>query len=280
MTVQASPEASTDPALDSESRPRTFAMVPRDLARDSSLSLQARMLYVILDDRQGQRATVRVGLRALMEDTGASESTVRRLIAELVQAGRISRTTTGRTSIYTVHNTARPAAQSVHKRTARAFTGERSTEQETLRNKQASRYRPSLEPPGAVDAAASTLDRQAFIEQMPAHLRPADTPRLARDLGRALARGWTLTALAAAIRADVPNPNAGPGMAMTALASLAQRPAREYGGQPPASTRGQALPQQTEEPPASPATIEAALAAMRPHLSGKAYARTRAMSGR
>lgn len=257
-SIGASPDAAQqepETARVSPSTPDGWAKVPHSIARDSTLTPQARLLWVILESRQGQRSHTRVGRNVLATDLGVSLSTTKRALAELIAAGLVTSKQTGRTSIYVVHNTARDRsqtdpqdAQKRHERAVRRFTSEPSTEQETLRKKKASKQvRESvtegleLAPAAAASVAQEIalalpspdpLTREAFLSALPSHLRPADTARVASLIATALARGWTATGLAQAVGKEVPNPNAGPGMAVTALAALSQQPPSEHSERP------------------------------------------------
>lgn len=238
----------------SPSAPNGWGKVPHSLARDNRLTPLARLLWVILEGRQGSRSRVRVGQAVLAQDLGVTPRTAQRALAELVAAGLVTVKRTGKTSIYVVHNPARDTtqmtAQDSQKRQERRIrydTDDVSTEQETLRKKKASKQvRESVtEGLELAPAAASVaqeialalpspdpLTREAFLSALPSHLRPADTARVASLIATALARGWTATGLAQAVGKEVPNPNAGPGMAVTALAALSQQPPSEHSERP------------------------------------------------
>jgi len=113
--------------------PNGWAQVPHSVARDSTLSPPARLLWVILEGRQGQHTHARVSLKVLAADMGASKSSVKRWLIELTQAGLLTIKHTGRTSMYTALKQVERAQQ----RPIRELTGEPSTEQETLRKKKA-----------------------------------------------------------------------------------------------------------------------------------------------
>lgn len=253
-SIGASPDAAQQEpqtARVSPSVPDGWAKVPHSIARDSTLTPLARLLWVILESRQGQRSQARVGQTVLANDLGVSSRTAQRALAELVSAGLVSTKQTGRTSIYVVHNPARDTTQMTsqssqmgQERRLRYDTDDVSTEQETLRKKKASKQvRESVTEglelaPVAAAAVAQELatalpspdplTREAFLSALPSHLRPKDTAKVSNLIATALARGWTATALAQAVGKEVPNPNAGPGMAVTALASLAQQPPSEH----------------------------------------------------
>jgi len=95
-----------------------FGMPPRHVLRDASLSMQARTLYCILDDRQGASGSLRVRIETLCEDTGASSASVRRWLDELRAAGLLATQQTGRSLAIHVSNPSR--------RPRRVLTGEHS----------------------------------------------------------------------------------------------------------------------------------------------------------
>lgn len=252
--LHASPDAAQqepETARVSPSAPDGWAKVPHSIARDNTISAQAFRLWVVLDGRQGQRSQARVGQTALASDLGVTTRTVKRLVAELVTAGYLAVKQTSRTAIYVVHNPARDRtqksqqeAQKGHESPLRSDKNVPATEQETLRKKKASKQvresvteGPELAPVAAAARAQELatalpspdpLTRETFLSALPSHLRPKDIPRVASDLAAALARGWTAVGLAQAIAREVPNPNAGPGMAVTALTALAQQPPSEH----------------------------------------------------
>lgn len=87
--------------------PNGYAIVPHAVARDASLSISARMLYLLLDGRQGSSDGTRVRIETLAADMGVSVSTVKRCLRELRQAGLVESQITGRSLMLIIHNTAR-----------------------------------------------------------------------------------------------------------------------------------------------------------------------------
>ena len=210
--------------------PAGFAIVAHSIARDASLSPAARLLWVILDGRQGKHASTRVGRALLAQDLGVSVRQVGTLLAELETAGLLSRTRTGRTTIYRVHNSARDGKSSApvmgSQVPVRWEVDFLSTEQEPQRsNKQARKQviEPSSNPADRAAAAVLTdeladpLTVEAFLAGTPAHRRPSSSETIARYLGQALASGIALPDLLAAIAEDVTNKDAGPGLTVAAL---------------------------------------------------------------
>lgn len=87
-----------------------FAMPPVSVLSDGRLSRDARLLYAVLDGRQGQAASVRVRISTLATDLGASGASVRRWMDELRAVGLLVTRQTGRSSILAVVNVSRMAS--------------------------------------------------------------------------------------------------------------------------------------------------------------------------
>ena len=102
------------------SHPAPFAVVPSAVLRDASLSLQARALYAILDDRQGASGSVRVRIATLCQDTGASDKSVRRWLDELRAAGLVATQQTGRSMAVYVSNASRTGRTVIRDRADRS----------------------------------------------------------------------------------------------------------------------------------------------------------------
>ena len=85
-----------------------FAMIPRWLARDGSISAAAKAVYVNLSSRIGYEGTCWPSQGRIAEETGYSDRTVRTAIAELEEIGVVevftTTTPTGRRNTYLVHN--------------------------------------------------------------------------------------------------------------------------------------------------------------------------------
>jgi len=276
--LHASPDAAQqepETARVSPSTPTYFAMAPRSIITDQTISAQAFRLWALLDSRQGQHAQNQVRQSVLATDLGLHPRTVKRLVAELVNAGYLTVRQTKGTAFSVIHNPARDRTQ---KSPQEAQKGQEShprsdrngtfIEQELPRNKKASKQvRESVtEGPETIAAATASvaqelakalpstdpLTREAFLSALPSHLRPADTARVSSLIAAALARGWTATGLAQAVGKEVPNPNAGPGMAVTALATLSQQPPREHLQQARSREWADFLPGPYSEEPYSP----------------------------
>lgn len=89
------------------SRRAPFAMTPVAVLRDNTLSRDARLLFAILDARQGQSGSARVRIATLCQDTGASDKSVRRWLDELRSAGLVATQQTGRSMAIYVSNASR-----------------------------------------------------------------------------------------------------------------------------------------------------------------------------
>jgi hypothetical protein len=222
--------------------PSGFAQVPHTVARDTRLSVGARLLYVVLDGRAGRRGTCQVGQIVLAADLGVTDRTVRDLVAELVAAGLLDATRTRGTTIYRVHNMARDrkpsSAQIGSPVPVRPEAGFRSIEQQVFRNKQASNKgvaAQAVNTPAAAESIDPTptgpdpFEVEVFLDGLPDRLRPEVTHRVATDLNRAfMTNGWTGKGLAAQVSRSITNPLATPALTVKVLRDLATRPADSY----------------------------------------------------
>lgn len=162
--------AIVQPAARVSSHPAPFAVVPSAVLRDASLSLQARALYAILDDRQGPSGSVRVRIATLCQDTGASSASVRRWLDELRAAGLVATQQTGRSMAFYVSNPSRrPDRVLTHEQSECSPMSalQRSTSLETTSSPD---DRPQAPPPAQPD-----LDDGPHQEQ------PAEQPTGASD---------------------------------------------------------------------------------------------------
>jgi len=235
-------------------------MVPRAVVTDASLSITARLLFTVLDSRQGTNDYARVGRQALADDLGVSVATVKRALNELVEAGLIVREATGRTNSYTVVNLSRNGRleQSVkaHEkatRKARRVTSEPSdgslvtrlqSKNSLIKNKASTTAPPKAsEGPPAEVAVAAAGDHEKkqkpsvepflverFLASLPDPLRPKETQTVAEAVGQSAQRGWEPELLAARIAEEIPNRNAGPGLAVSLLRQFCQQPPAEFFG--------------------------------------------------
>jgi DNA-binding transcriptional regulator YhcF (GntR family) len=261
-TVHASPDVAQQeprtarvPSVPDIPKRSGFGLASREVIRDTRVSPTARCLWVILDDRQGQRLENQISRKVLATDLGVSLSTTKRALAELVSAGLVSPRRSGRATLYTVHNPARNRsqvdsqdAQKDQERTVRWLTSEPSTKQEVMRKKKASKQVPArgtegleLEPFAAAartqelaDALPSfnPLEMEAFLCALPAHLRPDENAKVVRALTAALDRGWTATGIGQAVARKITNPQATPGLVVKLLEPLSQQPPSEHSERP------------------------------------------------
>lgn len=221
---------------------KSFAIVPTSVARDTGLSLGARHLYTVLDGRQGAKTCQRVRMATLAGDLGVCPKTISRYLAELVTAGYVTKKRTGKALILTVINHERGPrtiprpVTSVHSDETPVST---PLSNNSMRNKKASSYEnltvtrePDKTTPAAAADRVDSITLEQFRDLLPDHLRPRPETHLAVTLAQALTRGWHIQGLVAAIKAEIPNPHAGPGMTVKMLRELSQRPADEYAGPP------------------------------------------------
>jgi hypothetical protein len=213
--------------------PNGWAKVPHSVARDSTLTMQARLLWVILEGRQGQHTHARVSLKVLAADMGASKSSVKRWLIELTQAGLLTIKHTGRTSMYTALKQVERARQ----RPIRELTGEPSTEQETLRKKKAGQPPIGLalvcltdsprEPQGTTAPRRKQIE--LFLNTAGQHFPqiPGVTRKVSKALGTLFGMGWQSPELIAELQKSITNPQAGAGLFVTELERLAAIPRQE-----------------------------------------------------
>ena len=228
--------------------PNGWAQVPHSVARDSTLSPPARLLWVILEGRQGQHTHARVGLKVLAADMGANSRSVKRWLVELTAAGLLSVKRTGRTNMYTALKQAERGQQLP----IRGDIGVPSTEQETLRKKKAGQppigltlacfdsspyesqsttaprrnQRENLQP-----AAADfhSLEIELFLNTAGQHFPqiPEVTRKVSEALGTLFGMGWQSPGLIAELQKSITNPQAGAGLFVTELERLAAIPRQE-----------------------------------------------------
>ncbi len=224
--------------------PDGWAKVPHSVARDSTISRDARLLWVILEGRQGQHAHARVGLKVLAADMGVSTRSVRTWLTELTTVGLLSVKRTGRTNMYTALKQVE-RGQQLPIRVEACF---HSTEQETLRNKKAGQafslplaWLPpsprSLEAtthtrsdnlkPAA--ASSHSLQIELFLNGLGQYFPqiPAPNRRVSETLAALFSKGWQAPELIAELRESITNPQAGAGLIVTELERLAAMPRQE-----------------------------------------------------
>lgn len=220
--------------------PKGFSQDPHTVTRDSSVSIPARLLWVILNGRQGQNPSVRVGLKPLAIDLGVSTRSVMTYLQELQKAQLLTIKRTGRTNFYSV---IKPASDE------KAFTSDVKQASLLQSNKpreiKTSKQLPALstERPSSFAAAAKSEELEAafptaeplqvlaYTETLPKYLQPADSnPKVAQLVHEGLRHGWEATELAKAVQAagnysTAHNP---PGLAISKLKELAAMSPSEW----------------------------------------------------
>jgi len=230
--------------------PNGWAKVPHSVARDSSLTMQARALWSILKGRQAQESRRRVRLETLMQDTGKGKRSVQKWLTELKEAGLLEIKITGRASYYTALEKCE-TCKVVHVRGAAECM---STKQETLRKKKAgqppiglalacfdsSPYESqsttaprrnqgeNLQP----DAAAfESLRIGVFLDQIEASgvKKPDQTREVSKLLTALFEEGWQELDLIAELQKRITKPREGKGEGLTVsqLKELANTPKRK-----------------------------------------------------
>lgn len=243
-----------------------FAITPSSVVRDPHLSLGARTLYTLIDSHQGVKGRQRLKIATLAGELGVSDRATSRYINELKAAGHLTTKATGRSLSFTVTNpsrrsklTADSPAQVIPRP---AKSGERDLPPvarlqsiNPLSNKSINRLSQkntvqsinakactheiptvTVEITETQNAAAKSgtdsLTLEQFRDLLPEQIRPRPETHLANTLAAALERGWTVQGLALAIKAEIPNPQAGPGLTVKILRQLSQRPPSEYSPPP------------------------------------------------
>ena len=247
--IQPEPTINNTTPNDSPSRtiPNGFAQIPHWLARDSNLSMGARLTWILLEGRQGNHAHARVGLKVLSTNLGVGTRSVKRFLSELTQADLLSIKRTGRTNIYVVLK----RVERGHMSPIRGDVGVPSTEQEVIRNKKASLENNILDPlacfaettisprsttprpmrkdnlqPAA--AAFESLRIGLFLDQLDTQgiQKPEQNRKISEILTALFAAGWKETDLIKELKRRITNPNARKGLTVTELQSLANTPKR------------------------------------------------------
>ena len=224
-----------------------FAITPSSVVRDPHLSLGARTLYTLIDSHQGVKGRQRLKIATLAGELGVSDRATSRYINELKAAGHLTTKATGRSLSFTVTNpsrrsklTADSPAQVIPRP---AKSGERDLPPvarlqsiNPLSNKKACTQEiPTITVEitetrnAAAKSGTDSLTLEQFRDLLPEQIRPRPETHLANTLAAALERGWTVQGLALAIKAEIPNPQAGPGLTVKILRQLSQRPPDEYG---------------------------------------------------
>lgn len=278
--------------------PKGWGKTEHVRTRDPRVSLAAKGLYSIIVGRKYKnRDWVQVRQEVLATDAGVSVRTLQRHLEELQEVGWISIRYTRGAAFYDIHSPEEGTTDLSHQlgegTTDLTPTYDRSVvfiKQELMSKTKASKQAPpeSESGPQPIAAAADFIIKElaqalptsdpmeldTFIGALPARLRPAGTPKVDRLVEAGLSSGWTATALAQAVAREVPNPNAGAGMAITALEALVRKPpTAQHVPSRPASDLplGDWKPIEPVEP-ADPEVRERALAAMRRTVRTKASA--------
>ena len=243
--IQPEPTINNTTPNDSPSRtiPNGFAQIPHWLARDSNLSMGARLTWIILEGRQGDHAHARVGLKVLSTNLGVGTRSVKRFLSELTQADLLSIKRTGRTNIYVVLK----RVERGHIRPIRGDIGVPSTEQETLRKKKAGHIpaigterhsqRDTLKPAAA---AFESLRIGVFLDQIEASgvKKPDQTREVSKLLTALFEEGWQELDLIAELQKRITKPREGKGKGLTVsqLKELANTPKRKPDSPPTTAT--------------------------------------------
>ena len=227
-----------------------FAIVPSSILRDPHLSLGAKALYGVIDSHQGDQSKQQLKIATLAGELGISDRTTRRYITELKAAGHLTTKVTMRSSVFTVINPSRRpklTADSPAKVIPRSVISDRTTRSSVtglksinpLSNKKACTQEiPTITVEitetrnAAAKSGTDSLTLEQFRDLLPEQIRPRPETHLANTLAAALERGWTVQGLALAIKAEIPNPQAGPGLTVKILRQLSQRPPAEYSPPP------------------------------------------------
>ena len=224
-----------------------FAIVPSSILRDPHLSLGAKALYGVIDSHQGDQSKQQLKIATLAGELGISDRTTRRYITELKAAGHLTTKVTMRSSVFTVINPSRRpklTADSPAKVIPRSVISDRTTRSPVtglksinpLSNKKACTQEiPTITVEitetrnAAAKSGTDSLTLEQFRDLLPEQIRPRPETHLANTLAAALERGWTVQGLALAVKAEIHNPQAGPGLTVKILRQLSQRPPDEYG---------------------------------------------------
>ena len=237
-----------------------FTLVPTALIKNPDLSDRALRLWLLLDERQGNAAKMRVKSETLMDDLGWSRPTVTRARSELIKAGLLHTKHSGRSLIYWTVNIARNRRRvlksgaadesNLTQQSPKCVKSDAADESNLTQlqsntslgiEKQASNSGDREESPRTTAAAAGSA-RPASAGSPPleaAVVRPESADfantflkvchvNLDRNntvmttLERARLNGWSPHGLAHAVRDQISNPNAGSGVVVKVMKELAQ----------------------------------------------------------
>lgn len=242
--------------LDKIQHPEGYAQAPHSIARDNTLTPLERLLWIILEGRQGQHQHVRVGLKVLARDLGVSTRTVITTVKSLQAERLITVKKTGRTNYYTVLKPT-PSGSRLHSRGEAGFT---STEQEVMRKKKAKQVpalttegsptrliksRESLRP--TVTALTPPMRADMLLLSLPAQQRPALTNRTLEVFEKLFDMGYSEPEVLAYLKETITNPKARAGLTVETLEALSQIPHRESSTAAHTATKAEQQAQELEE---------------------------------
>jgi len=237
-------------------------MAPQSVIEDATLSVNARLLFIILDARAGSRRVVSVRVEVLAVALGKSAATTKRALEELEARGLLQRSRTLGTSRTVVHNPARaPRGRRLTSAPAYGSPMSRRSSKNDLSKKQ--QQQPAASEGSAIEAR-ELLGR--IIEATGTPIKP--TAVLMRTLREAVASGRAddmpimATAWLATVAGNVGNP-AGylAGYILPALAEGRRGPQNSKSERAPREPRQKR--DENSEPPAEPETVAAAVAKAR-----------------
>jgi len=107
----------TGPPRDVAAIPEGYAIVPHSVARNTALSVQARLLFVLIDGHIGKRKGFTIPQSTLAAEMNMTVRNVRRYVRELEQAGIITTTRTKNVAVSRVVNPSRKDTDVRSKRT-------------------------------------------------------------------------------------------------------------------------------------------------------------------
>lgn len=209
---------------------RPYVPAPRELLRDSKLKPAARLLLLILLDRQHRTRPWTLLRRDLLaNDLGVTLATVDRLIAGLVKAKRLE---TRRTRDGLLFRPQRPEVVTsddsrVVKNRPQSRQNQTPESSKSLFAKQVDRSQ-EIESKQAAGSGADSLAVQELLLLLPERIRPSETDHVVGLIQAAVSRGWTATGLAQALLKEVTSDKAGPGVTVVELEKLSQQPPSEH----------------------------------------------------
>ena len=178
--------------------PTGYAIVPHSVARDASLSAQARLLFVIIDGHCGSKSTQKLRLATLASELGASVSTVRRYLRELEDAGLVRTYRTGRALIVGRDNPARKRATGERSDASPVNTRKRSNKRELTTT---SRPSENVTPPASPVTVAAGEYLKEINHATGALIQPNQT--VTAHLGAIAEQGRSPAELATLVAAEL-----------------------------------------------------------------------------